>query len=166
MPPGERQRWGSQWGGEPEPVLRLDAGLLIELDPLSTEALKLASTASSCLPTSIDAPPPLGGVQLTSTDPHCREWATDASAVHLAAIHGSGDRVRLALLRWLPSLRGRGLLDFYLVCMAHVCLHACCIGQIRPPWLSQLSTIASIPCPHAAAHAHGAGQWCGTALCT
>lgn len=30
--------------------------------------------------------------QLRSTAPVCREWTTDATAVHLAALHGSGPR--------------------------------------------------------------------------
>ena len=35
-------------------------------------------------------------LQLRSTGPACREWTTDAAAVTLAAIHGSGTR-RLTL---------------------------------------------------------------------
>ncbi|PSC67197.1 WD-40 repeat-containing [Micractinium conductrix] len=48
-------------------------------------------SVSSC---SVWLPNPL--LQLRSSGPVCREWTTDASAVHLAAIHGSGKQ-RLTL---------------------------------------------------------------------
>ena len=90
--------------------------------------------------------------QLVSTDPQCREWTTDASAVHLAAICGSGAQV------WRVGQEGRRLGPA-----------ACC--QAGPALMLRLADArlcrrhAPRPACCAAAHADGAGQRRGAALC-
>lgn len=90
-----------------------------------------------CVPLPLRRPPHTHA-QLLSTDPACREWTTDATPVHLTAIHGSGPRVRHQFGIWRCCRYATVGVPCWLaaagLCAAEpACQHCAPPRQARPP---------------------------------